>query len=289
MTYKWFALFAGLFIFFCFCSSPPKLHARSHHRDSYGGGFSTELPNSEEEVLQALDEVVNDGIIEGSVEYNKDKYIEKAAAATDSPLFTKWTEPGRVFYKVRYKVLSPTNFKETNDEGTLAVRYVVQGVNPAKTILRIDAVFAEDFRRVVHPSNGTVESSEYKDIQDHIDAIELAKKKDAESKAQREQEIARRALERKRQEQEEFSLAEAETSGTSLEKKVEGLRRQAERVVKSPGATLKSAPFQTATTLRSLEGGSEVVVLVITPYWLGVETTEGQHGWVNREQLEPLP
>lgn len=279
----------GLALLYCLVLAP-LLFCRTHkHVETFGQGFQTELPNSEDEVAQAVEQVVNDGIIEGSLEYNKDKYVDKAEAAISSPLFPEWKEPGKVFYKVRYKVLAPINFKESNDEGTLAVRYVVQSPTPNKSILRIDAVFFEDFRRVSHPSNGTVESSEYKDIQDHIDAIEMAKKKDAEGREQREQEIARQALERKRQEQEALDLAEAETSTQSLEKKVDDLRRQAERLIKAPGAPLKSAPFQSASTLRSLETGSEVVVLVVTPYWLGVETAEGQHGWVNRQQLELLP
>ena len=47
--------------------------------------------------------------------------------------------------------------------------------NASKTILRIDAIFVEDFRRTPHASDGTVESAEYKDIQDHVDALELQK------------------------------------------------------------------------------------------------------------------
>jgi hypothetical protein len=30
-------------------------------------------------------------------------------------------------------------------------------------------------------------------------------------------------------------------------------------------------------------------VLIVTPHWLGVETPEGQRGWLSVEQLEPLP
>jgi hypothetical protein len=41
--------------------------------------------------------------------------------------------------------------------------------------------------------------------------------------------------------------------------------------------------------VKSLEAGAEVVILIVTPYWYGVETTDGQHGWINRQQLEPLP
>jgi hypothetical protein len=41
--------------------------------------------------------------------------------------------------------------------------------------------------------------------------------------------------------------------------------------------------------LKSLDAGAEVVIIIVTPYWSGVETEDGQHGWVHHEQLEPLP
>ena len=42
------------------------------------------------------------------------------------------------------------------------------------------------------------------------------------------------------------------------------------------GAPLKSAPFHTASTLKSLEPGTEVLILISTPYWYGVETHDGR-------------
>jgi hypothetical protein len=77
-------------------------------------------------------------------------------------------------------------------------------------------------------------------------------------------------------------------SGISLEQHVADLRRQIERLVKAPGAPLKSAPFHTASTMKSLEPGTEVLILILTPYWYGVETNDGQHGWLRRDQLEEL-
>lgn len=62
-----------------------------------------------------------------------------------------------------------------------------------------------------------------------------------------------------------------------------------ERLVKAPGAPLKSAPFHTASTLSPLTTGTEVLILISTPYWYGVETREGQHGWIYRDELELLP
>lgn len=267
-----------------------QVHAHTHKKhEDFGLGFSTEVAAPENEVLQAVGAVVEDGIIQGSFEYNKDKYIDHAVASPSSTLFPEWKDPGTVFYKVRTKVLAPANFEETGDEGTLAVRYVVRGRDAGRTILRIDAVFVEDFRRTVHASNGSIESAEYKDIQDHVDALELQKSQAQEGEKHRQEELARRALERKSQEDEALALAAAQTSVQSLEQHVEALRRQAERVIKAPGAQLKSAPFHTASNLNSLAAGSEVVIVVATPYWYGVETEDGQHGWIHHDQLEPLP
>jgi phage protein D len=81
----------------------------------------------------------------------------------------------------------------------------------------------------------------------------------------------------------------APASPQTLEQHVQDLRRQVQRLVKSPGAALKSAPFHTATTLQSLPTGTEVLIVVSTPYWLGVETHEGQHGWILRDELEQVP
>jgi hypothetical protein len=266
------------------------LYGREHRKkEEYGLSFSTEIAVPESEVLQAVEAVVEDGIIKGSFEYNKDKYIEQASSAESSPLFPQWTDPGKVFYKVRTKVLAPANFKETADEGTLAVRYVVQSRDASRTILKIDAVFVEDFRRTPHASNGSVEGAEYSDIQDHVDALELQKTQAQQGETQRQEELARRALAQKSEDDEAAALAAAQTSVQGLEQHVQNLRRQAERVIKAPGAQLKSAPFHTASSLKSLEAGTEVVILVATPYWYGVETEDRQHGWIHHERLEPLP
>jgi hypothetical protein len=251
--------------------------------------FSMEIPAPESEVLQAVKAVVNDEMIQGSKEYNRDQYVENAAAATSSSLFPPWTDPGTVFYKVRTKVLAPVNFKSSQDEGTLAVRYVVQSKGPQRTIVRIDAVFVEDFRRVAHRSNGTVETAEYKDIQEHVDAIELQKKEAAESEQHRQEVLAKSSLDEKKEQQQASVVQTAEASGESIEQHLQTLRHELERLVKAPGAQLKSAPFASATNLKSLNEGAQVVILIVTPYWYGVETEQGQPGWINRSQLEPLP
>jgi len=285
-------LITGSAILFLLWIAPP-LHGREHKRkvasEDYGSVFSTEITSPESEVLKAVEAIVNNGIIQGSKEFSKDKYIENAGAAASSPMFPEWKEPGKVYYKVRTGVLAPLNFKDSKDEGTLAVRYVVQSKDASKTILRIDAVFVEDFHRTVHPSNGSVESAECQEVENQIDAVESERKQTAEREEQRQEKLAGQTLERKRLADEASALAAAQTSAQTLDQHLEMLRRQAERVVKAPGGELKSAPFHSATNVKSLEAGAEVVILIVTPYWYGVETTDGQHGWINHGQLEPLP
>jgi len=208
---------------------------------------------------------------------------------------------------VRTNALDPRNFKNGGDVGTLTVRYVVQAQADANTVLRIDAVFVESFRKTVHPSNGTVESSEYKDIHDHLEAMELMKKQTAEAEKEKAQIIeknqrvaAASATSAVAAPQSSIGVPEPFTdsaphpgpskgSPQTLEQHVQELRRQVERVVKAPGAPLKSAPFHTASTLASLKQGTELLILISTPYWYGVETHDGQHGWVPRDQLEQVP
>jgi hypothetical protein len=266
-------------------------YGRGHDKkknEDYGQGFSTEISASESDVLEAVKAVVNDGMIQGSKEYNNDRYIEKADYADSSSLFPAWDGPGKVFYKVRKNVLAPTNFKESNDEGTLAVRYVVQSKDANRTILRIDAVFVEDFRRVAHASDGSVEGAEYRDVQDRVDAIQLDRKQTLEAAKHRDEEIAKKAMEQQKKLEEAAALAAAEGSSDNLDQHVQNLRHQLERVIKAPGGELKSAPFHTATTLKSLPAGSDVVILIVTSYWYGVETEDGAHGWIHHSQLEPL-
>jgi hypothetical protein len=255
----------------------------------YGLGFAAAISSSEATVLDAVEAVVNDGTIQGSKEYNKEKFIEKATIETSSPLFPTWSGGGKVYYKVRTKVLAPANFKEAQDEGTLAVRYVVQSKSATETVVRIDAIFEESFRHTQHASDGSVENAEYRDIQDHVDALELEKRQAAENEKHRQVLLAKQALERKDGQNDASTSVAALASAQTPEEHVQELRRQVERIIKQPGAQMKSAPFHSATNLKSLQGGSTVVILIETSYWYGIETEDGQHGWVSHSQLEPLP
>ncbi len=302
-------------------------HAGKKDVLQYGAGLIVNVPLPEPEVAQVVEDVAQNTIIRGTKEYNKDEYITGAVAATSTPVFPAWTEGGKVFYKVRKQALDPRNFKDSGDVGTLAVRYVVQSQGDNNTVLRIDALFVEDFRRSAHQSDGSVESSEYKDIQDRLAAVELMKKETAEALEAKQEQLAKQnfglgsdtvvlstppsaakfdSTNGAGTTSREASASAASSSlvsptsamaqpsadalpAESLEQHVAELRRQVERLIKKPGAPLKSAPFHTASTMKSLEPGVEVLILISTPYWYGVETHDGQHGWIRRDQLEQVP
>jgi hypothetical protein len=342
-----------LLLLFAAASIPSQ--CRDKNAFQYGEGLIVNIPLPEPEVAQVVEEAVQNTIIRGTKEYNKDEYVAGAVAAISTPAFPKWTEGGKVFYKVRNHALDPRNFKDGSDVGTLAVRYVVKPQGDKNTVLRLDAIFVEDFRRIAHPSNGSVESEEYKDIQERLASIELVKK---------ETEEALRAKEQRSQKQKSAADTDVSSSrdsdkddddkdgapaknadsdrdnvnasnkevlstppstasdgkngdgnsdgglaptstwqlstipqsthsyqenGETLEQHVAELRQQLEKLVKQPGAPLKSAPFHTASTLKSLSPGAEVLIRITTPYWYGVETHDGDHGWIQRDQLEQLP
>jgi hypothetical protein len=295
---------AAIILIFTLAALP--LPAREKDAVQYGMGLIINIPFPEAEVSQVVQDLAQNGIIRGTKEYNKDEYVADATPATSTRVFPAWTEGGKVFYKVRLKALDPRNFKDSSDVGTLAVRYVVQAQGDKNTVLRIDARFVEDFRHVGHASNGSVESAEYKDIHDHLDAMDLMKAQTVEAQKEKQEHAA--TMQRPASIDETPAAAavpaavpastastdaphgaDAPSSPPTLEQHVHDLRRQLQRLVKAPGAPLQSAPFHTATTLQSLPAGTEVLIVVSTPYWLGVETHEGQHGWILRDELEQVP
>jgi hypothetical protein len=366
-----------LILLLVFAAIPAFAIGKKNHV-AYGEGLIINIPLPESEVERVVADIAANGIIRGTKEYNKDEFVSGAQPAATSTAFPEWKQSGKVFYKVRTEALDPRGFKDSNDIGTLAVRYVVQPQGEKNTVLRIDALFKEDFKHTVHLSDGSVESNEYRDIQDHLDFLELMKKEDAEAAAKvnrdRQEQLARKqnagapATSPVAAPAESSSRNEPQTMGNSvtspagvqpapsspapvaaappsvpasksshavkaakvtpaaaaplpvpqpatpavetasvatpppiteppvseepaqppqtLEQRVKKLRSEVERAVKSPGAPLKSAPFHTALTLQSLGTGAQVLILISTPYWYGVETHEGQHGWIMRDELE---
>lgn len=290
------SFFLALFI------SAGALLAREKDATQYGMGLIVNVPYPEKQVTQVVRDVVQNGIIRGTKEYNKDPYISGANASDSTPVFKPWAEGGSVFYKVRSRALDPRNFRNGGDVGTLAVRYVVQPQGDKNSVLRIDAIFVEDFRHISHQSNGSVESAEYKDIRDRLDSMAVVQTETDEAAKQKQKheggELATNVLN-------DASISPVPTStrvepppsqpGTppaqpqTLAQHVQDLRKQVQRLVRAPGAPLKSAPFHSASTIESLPSGTEVLIVISTQYWFGVETRDGHHGWMLRDDLEMLP
>jgi hypothetical protein len=264
------------------------LHASKDHA-APNPGFVTEFAASTEDVLQALQEVLEDQTIHGTQVFDREPTLTGAVVVESTPLFAPWKGEGKVFYKIRKDAIAPRHFLESADQGTIAVRYVVTSVSPERTRLRIDAVFLETAHRAVHASDGTVESSEYKAIQDHLHAIQFAEQEAAEAQRRRESmDLARQTFIRQR-EDETALLAAAQASMQDLEQRVNSLRHEVERRIKAPGASLKAAPFRSAADVANLAAYTEVVIVIVTPRWYGVETPNGQRGWLPLDQLELLP
>ena len=247
------------------------------------------VPAGEADVLQAVEEVASDQIIHGTYVYEKEKTLTGAHKAAASSVFQHDQEPGKTFYKVAENVLDPRHFKASNDMGTITVRYIVQGAGSASTSLRIDAVFVETGRRRLDRSDGTVESAEYDAVNQRLQALQT-KRAQAQGDERKFQEppTENRVISEARA-PEANTTERPDSSTKQLEQKVEHLRHQVEMRAKADGVPLKSAPFRNATTIQALPARTEVVILILTPFWYGVETQDRHHGWIRRSQLEPLP
>jgi hypothetical protein len=245
-----------------------------------------------EDTVAAVEQVAGDAVIYGTQSYQKDRNLMGAHHAESSKAFGDAPPQATIFYKVADSVLSPTNFKNSADMGTLTVRYVVTRFDERNTNLRIDAVFIENSSRKVHESDGSVEAAEFGEVRQRVEQIEAKREIDRA-------EVERIARERK-EKQAELDLmarqdaantvnAKAETAAVDLEQRVAQLRKKAELRVKASGTNLKTAPYKSAANLQALPPYTDVVLLIVTPYWYGVQTVDGHRGWVHHSEVETLP
>lgn len=252
-------------------------------------GLMREFFGSLEEVRQAVQFVVHDQVIHGTLIFDKEPILNGAEAVGSSPFFDPWQGPGDVYFKIRKNAIAPRHFLESADQGTIAVRFVLIPVDANRTRVKIDAIYQETAHRIFHASDGTVEKSEMKEIKDQLETLQEAAAQAADARRrQTSTELVRQSMIRQR-EDETSRISNAQSSQKDLEQQVSALHHELERRVKAPGADLKAAPFQSAATLKSLSAFTDVVILIVTPHWLGVETPEGQRGWLPQELLEQLP
>jgi hypothetical protein len=272
---------------FLIANCAPSVQARQKKSD-VPEGFEIYLKVPEATVITAVKSVIEEDAIQGTWIYDTDKVITGAVSETSSDYYGQYKGNGHVYYKVLHNALAPRHFKDAADVGTLTVRYVVEGVGPAKTRVQIDAAFVEDGNHKVHASDTTVETSEFAEVQSHIVEIQKQEREAAELTEHRKMLVDSREAKQERNE-EIARLDQSEASLTSLQQKVNELHQKLEVQVKSEPVDLKSAPFNRAAKLTSLPGHSELLVEIITDYWYGVETVEGRRGWVRQDQVEPIP
>src|SRR5260221_4086858 len=252
-------------------------------------GIVREFPASLVEIRQAVVAVVNDKIVHGTLVFDKEPILTGAEVVDSSPLYDRWDGPGEVYFKIRKNAIAPRHFLESGDQGTIAVRFVLIPVDANRTRVKIDAIYQETAHRIFHASDGTVEKSEMKEIKDQLETLQEAAAQAADARRrQTSADLVRQSLIRQR-EDETTRISNAQSAQKDLEQKVSALHHELERRVKSPGADLKAAPFQSAATLKNLSAFTDVVILIVTPHWLGVETPDGQRGWLPQELLEQLP
>jgi hypothetical protein len=252
-------------------------------------GLVREFNASPEEVRQAVLAVVHDQILHGTLIFDKEPVLNGAEAVDSTPLFDPWSGPGEVYYKIRKNAIAPRHFKDSGDQGTIAVRYVLMPVDAYRTRVKVDAIYVEIAHRVAHESDGTVEKMELKEIKDHLEALEEEAAAAADARRrQQSAELVQQSFVRQR-EDETTRLGNSQSAEKDLEQQVKALHQELERRVKAPGTDLKAAPFRSAATLQPLPTGANVLILIVTPHWLGIETPEGQRGWLPVEVLEPLP
>src|SRR6516164_3089249 len=270
-------------------SIPASLSLASAASNLTTPGIVREFSSPLGDVRQAVLAVQRDHIIHGTLVFDKEPILNGAEAVNATPMFDPWKGEGEVYYKIRKNAVAPRHFLETGDQGTIAVRYVIIPVTDVRTRVKIDAVYFESARKTAHPSDGTVEKSEMKEVKDALESMQQAAQEAADARRRElSAELVRQSYARQR-EDETTRLNKAQTSEKDLEQQVTELRHDVEQRVKAPGADLKAAPFQSAAVLKTLSAYTEVVILIVTPHWLGVESPEGQRGWLPVENLEPLP
>jgi hypothetical protein len=257
--------------------------------DSASEGFAIELPNAEADVTAVVQSVAADHVIRGTYIYEREKTLNDATTETSSSYFGSSSEGGHVFYKVRRDALAPRNFKNSSDIGIITVRYIVRPVSPARTRLEITAVFVEDGSRRVHPSNGIVETSEFSEIQNQLTTMQRDRMKVEDAREKQESAAAEASAAARERSEETRRYQTAESSLKVLQQRADELQHALEVRTIDQNTELKAAPFRSAAALTKVPAGSDVLVVIITTYWYGVEMLDGHRGWLRRDQVASLP
>ena len=263
--------------------------------------FTIDVDQPFSRVVAVVEEVARSGVIHGTFEYAEEAQLEGAEFAAESRLFPAWSGGGKVFYKLRGRTLAPKHFLESNDVGTVGVRYVVEEAGANATRLVIDAVFVENGRHHEHPSDGYVETCEFGEIGKRLKESDQQRTLEAsghefspsrESSSQPDDRAAtvadlsapadiRRAIA-----EQESQLAAETANLRQLEARARRMRAEEFVPIEAERVELKASPYAHARVLTALKRGQEVTVLERSSYWCRVRSEGGEEGWVPNTSLE---
>ncbi len=256
--------------------------ARKEH---YGQGLSVDLDAPYDVAVKAVQEISENGTIQGTWQYKGTSELDGATSAKEAGGFEPWKGQGAVFYKVRPKAIAPQNFYATGDQGTVAVRYIVESAGPKTSKLRIEAIFEEDDHHHTHPSDGQVENSEYTAITQKFEEFQQLAKKRLEAEAQDDQ--------TKKVAEMQAALDRENADLNALKRKEQALQQRPAKApagevvrIRTSSADLKASPYNGARTLQLLTRGQAVILLTRAGGWCRVQTAHGEQGWVFHQMLE---
>ena len=272
-------------------------------REKAAPSFTIDVDKPYAQVVPVVEEIARGGIIRGTFEYAGDEQLEGAKFTENSRLFPAWTSGGKVFFKYREKTLAPKHFVESNDVGTVAVRYVVQEIGPTSTRLTIDAIFVENGGHHGHPSDGYVETCEFAEIGKHLKEFdqreilrasgnEFAPGRESSSREDSTAEVSglAKAGDMQRTIADQQAQLAAETATLQQLEAQSRKARTSEFVrINAERAELKSLPYSHARSIEALKQGQEVTVLAKSAYWYRVRAEDGQEGWVSHASVESRP
>jgi hypothetical protein len=261
--------------------------------------FSIDVDGTYDEVLAAVTDVAKNGVVSGTFEYRGDENLPGAELATTCSFFEPWNGPGKVLCKIRKRALSPAHFIDSNDVGTVAVRYIVQHLSEHSTRLFIDAVFEENSHHHPHASDGYVETTEFaevarilKEAQDaaivrpsvplDINHQSSSRTIDVESPLPASDAVALQrvlAEERAKLQADQSVLDELQAQARTAEAGRE-LRVNAER------SEIRAYPYSHSEVVAPVSRGENLILLSRSTHWYEVRASDGRHGWIRQESVQ---
>ena len=259
------------------------LHARKHQHWGEELSVDMEVPfDRQTKIVQAVSE---DAVIRGTWQYRGTTELDAATASKTAPGFVPWKGQGVVLYKVRLGTLAPQHFYESSDQGTVAVRYIVEPAGANLAHLRIQAVFAPEDGHRLHPSDGAVENAEFAEISRKLEDQQDQERKQGEDAVRKQQEIKTDEL-RAELERDRAELNAVTAKREQLESELRGLEKGGSGRIRTASADLKAAPYNQSKTIRQLSRDQVVTVIERTKNWYRVQIGSGDQGWVYRLMVE---